>query len=96
MPNILLEMMISGLPIACSNKGPMPEVLGKAGIYFSPEKPEDIIHALRKLIESPLLRMELAQASYERALVYSWQRCADETFRFIAAIKQQHNRAIDV
>jgi glycosyltransferase involved in cell wall biosynthesis len=28
MPNILLETMASGLPIACSNRGPMPEVLG--------------------------------------------------------------------
>jgi len=28
LPIILLESMASGLPIACSNKGPMPEVLG--------------------------------------------------------------------
>ena len=92
MPNILLETMASGLPIASSDKGPMPEVLGRAGIYFSPEEPADIVHALRKLIESPLLRTELAHASYERALGYSWQRCANETFRFIVAIKQQYKR----
>jgi len=86
MPNILLETMASGLPVACSNRGPMPEVLGDAGAYFDPEKPEDIARALRTLIESPQLRAELAQASYQQAQQYSWQRCADETFNYLSRI----------
>lgn len=86
MPNILLETMASGLPIACSNLGPMPEVLGDAGVYFDPEQPEEIACALRELIESPQLRADLAQASYQRAQQFSWQRCADETFRFLVAV----------
>lgn len=91
MPNILLETMASGLPIACANRGPMPEVLGEAGVYFNPEHPEVIARALRELIESPQLRVELAQASYERAQQYSWHRCADETFNFIMQVVQQYH-----
>ena len=34
MPNILIESMGSGLPIACSEKMPMPEFLGDDGIYL--------------------------------------------------------------
>lgn len=83
MPNILLETMASGLPIACSNRGPMPEVLGCTGVYFDPEQPEDIARVLHTLILSPQLRAELAQASYERAQQYSWERCARDTFGFI-------------
>lgn len=86
MPNILLETMASGLPVACSNRGPMPEVLGDTGVYFDPEQPHDIARALRQLLASPELRAELARASYERAQQYSWQRCADETFKFLAAV----------
>lgn len=86
MPNILLETMASGLPIACSNLGPMPEVLGDAGVYFDPEQPEEIARALCELIESPQLRTKLVQASYQRAQQFSWQRCADETFRFLVAV----------
>lgn len=90
MPNILLETMASGLPIACSNRGPMREVLGTAGVYFDPEQPDDISRALQLLIGSPQLRTELAQASYARAQQYSWQRCADETFGFlVSTIKRQ-------
>ena len=86
MPNILLENMASGLPIACSKNGPMPEVLGEAGLYFDPEQPEDIARALSRMIDSAQLRTELAQASYDRSSQYSWQRCADEIFGFLLAI----------
>lgn len=89
MPNILLETMASGLPIVCSNRGPMPEVLGAGGIYFDPERAADIARALRELIDSPQLRTALAQVSYQLSHQYSWQRCADETFEFLAACAQQ-------
>ena len=89
MPNILLETMAAGLPIACSRKGPMPEMLGDAGLYFDPEKPAEIAATLRELIYSPELRMKMAQHSFDRSQVFSWQRCADDTFRFIAEIADQ-------
>jgi glycosyltransferase involved in cell wall biosynthesis len=90
MPNILLETMASGLPIACSNRGPMPEVLGAGGLYFDPEQAEQITRALRQLIESPQLRADLSQVSYRQAQQYSWRRCADETFDFLVSIAQKH------
>lgn len=92
MPNILLETMAAGLPVACSRMGPMPEVLGNSGSYFDPEVPSDIARALRELIVSPQLRAERARGSHETARSYSWKRCADSTFDFLAAIaNQRHN-----
>lgn len=90
MPNILLEGMASALPIACSDRGPMPEVLGDAGVYFDPENPDDIARALRALIESHELRAKLAKASLERSQAYSWGRCAKETFGFLAEVAKGH------
>ncbi len=89
---ILLETMASGLPIACSNRGPMPEVLGAGGVYFDPEQTADIAGALRELIQSPPLRAELAQVSYQKAQQYSWHRCADETFNFLVGVIQQRKK----
>ena len=40
LPITMLEAMASGIPICSSNRGPMPEVLGEAGSYFDPERPE--------------------------------------------------------
>jgi len=96
MPNILLETMASGLPIACSNRGPMPEVLENGGEYFDPEKTEEIISVLGKLIASPQLRTELAQVSYQNSQKYSWQNCGSSTFQFLAACARQYKGLSDV
>ena len=92
MPNILLETMAAGLPIACSNFGPMPEILGDAGVYFNPEKPCEIAKALRTLIESCGLRYELANLSYSRAQTYSWKRCANTTFEFLVSLGKNYKQ----
>ncbi len=85
MPNILLEAMASGLPIVCSNRGPMPEVLGEGGVYFDPEKPIEIAGAIEKLIENSNLRAQKAEDAYGRAKAFTWRNCSDLTFRFIAS-----------
>lgn len=84
MPNTLLEAMAIGLPIACSNRGPMPEVLRDGGVYFDPEDPVSIADAMQPLCESIGLRVRLAARAKELASEYSWDRCARETFAFLA------------
>jgi len=64
----------------------MPEVLGAAGLYFDPESPADISQNLRKYIDSPALRSDKVGASIARCQEYTWARCADETFAFIAEV----------
>ncbi|MGE0084014.1 MAG: glycosyltransferase family 4 protein [Desulfococcaceae bacterium] len=88
MPNILLEAMASGLPIACSDRGPMPEILGKVKSYFDPEKPDEITEVLRFFIENPTLREQAAWSAFHKSQAYSWERCADETFSFLRKIVQ--------
>lgn len=89
MPNTLLEAMASGLPIACSNRGPMPEVLGDAGLYFDPEAPAEIAEALSDLLQDVNLRQEKAWAAHRRAKAFTWERCAHETFSFLARAVQR-------
>ena len=84
MPNILLEAMASGLPIACSNRGPMPEVLSESGLYFDPEKPSEVACTIRALLDSPALRAEKAASAFRRATSFTWQRCAEQTFQFLS------------
>jgi len=87
---ILTEAMFAGLPIACSNRSVMPEILGDAGLYFDPENPDDIKDALCELINSPELRVKFANASFARAQAFSWNLCAAETFGFLANISSIH------
>jgi glycosyltransferase involved in cell wall biosynthesis len=93
LPNILLEAMASGLPIACSNRPPMPEVLGQAGVYFDPLRPQQIETALRDLFHNAELRRHHAVAAHERAEQFSWSACARDTFRFLGDVCEPRSQA---
>jgi len=83
LPNILLEAMAAGLPILSSSYGPMPEVLGNAGIYFDPLSPVDIRNKLIQLIENKKLRSEIALNAYQKAQQFTWKKTSEETFKFL-------------
>lgn len=83
MPNTLIEGMCSGLPIACSNRGPMPEVLQDGGCYFNPEEFSEIAFAIEKLIKNEKLRTDLAVRSLQLSHNYSWHKCSLETFDYL-------------
>lgn len=61
LPITLLEAMASGIPICSSDRGPMPEVLGRDACYFDPEVPSSIAEALKRMIEDDEYR-ELCRA----------------------------------
>ena len=54
MPITLLEGMKASIPILCSNRGPMPEILESSGYYFDPENIESIVEAFVKYINTPI------------------------------------------
>lgn len=89
LPNTLIEAMAASLPIACAKSGPMHEVLGNVGVYFDPLQPQDIAEAMRTLVNSADLRGQLSMQAHNLSRAYSWQRCARETFEFIAAVAAQ-------
>jgi glycosyltransferase involved in cell wall biosynthesis len=83
---ILTEAMSEGLPVACSNRSALPEVLKDAGVYFDPEDPMEIGLALEALIVAPELRAEKARAAFQASQAYSWSRCANASFEFLAEV----------
>jgi glycosyltransferase involved in cell wall biosynthesis len=89
MPITLLEAMAVGLPIACSNRGPMPQMLQDGGTYFDPEDPASIAAALEFLLQGPDTRNAYAQRARALASEYSWKRCAAQTFDFISRTFQR-------
>ncbi len=96
MPNSLLEAMASRLPIACSDRAPMPEILHDGGVYCDPESPASIADAMRRLMMDAPLRARLAETAQARARAYSWDRCARQTFDFLAETALRRNLAATV
>jgi glycosyltransferase involved in cell wall biosynthesis len=89
MPNILLESMAAGLPIACSNAGPMPEILKDCGVYFDSENINSIETTLSNLIKSKQIRENLSSKVYLESLNYNWGKCTDETFQYLNNFKMK-------
>lgn len=86
---IVTEAMSAGLPIACSSRSAMHELLGCAGIYFDPESSDDIARAIRELIDCPTLRATKAQEAFNLARHFTWRRCAHDTFLFLRTIARE-------
>ena len=83
MPNTLIEAMSVGLPIACSDRGPMPEVLKDAGVYFNPDSPISIANAIESYLTDEFLVINNATKASQLSRNYSWVRCSNETFTFL-------------
>jgi glycosyltransferase involved in cell wall biosynthesis len=90
MPNILLEKMAAGLPVACSNRGVMPEVLGDAGVYFDPIDAASVTKAMRALLVDTQRRQLIAGRAFARAATFTWEQCARDTFGFLADVARGH------
>jgi glycosyltransferase involved in cell wall biosynthesis len=86
----LLEAMTASMPIASSDRGPMPEVLKDAGLYFNPESVTSIKNCLRYMIANPDLQKRLGAKAKQYSQNYSWKKCADETFSFLHNIYEKN------
>jgi glycosyltransferase involved in cell wall biosynthesis len=75
----VLEAMRRGVPVACSNASAVPEVAGDAAFLFDPLRPDDLAHAVTRLLRDRALREDLAARGRARAAVFTWRRAAEET-----------------
>lgn len=92
MPNILLEGMAMSMPIACSNFGPMPEILKDGGLYFNPLDKNEIKNTIKMYYNSVSLRNINSLISYKLAKNYSWYDCSKNTFDYIMEIKENYDK----
>lgn len=76
-----LEAMQCGCPVVASSASSLPEVVGDAGLLFPADDAAGLVRALLSLDRDPGLRESLRQKGQARCRHFSWDRCADETWR---------------
>lgn len=79
-PNTLLEAMASGCPILYANTPPLPELLGEAGLCFTPRSVHELGDKMKMLWTNEGSLRALRGSSIQRAGDFSWSQCADSTF----------------
>jgi glycosyltransferase involved in cell wall biosynthesis len=72
----VLDALVRGTPVACSNATSLPEVGGDAVLYFDPLDTEAMADSLRRLLTDPELRSRLSAAGRKQAAGFSWAQTA--------------------
>ena len=67
----ILESMLLGTPVMCSNTSCMPEIAGNAAILVNPYDLQEIASGIRELDSNGCLRSELAAAGIVQSIIFS-------------------------
>lgn len=75
----VLEAMACGTPVVCSSATSLPEVAGKAALYFDPHKPGEMAAQLRIAFSDDAVRASLIANGRTNLLRFSWEVTARQT-----------------
>ncbi len=75
----VLEAMVRGLPVACSDIPALTEVVGQAALLFDPHDPDSIAHAIERILGDRALADDLVERGRERCRMFTWERTARAT-----------------
>jgi glycosyltransferase involved in cell wall biosynthesis len=79
----LLEAMSCGCPVVTANRYGPRELVGAAGILVDPEEVESIVDGMCQVVSDQALRQWLIDSGRERARMFSWKSCAEETLQVL-------------
>lgn len=83
-----LEAMKAQTPVIASNISCIPEVCGESVQYFDPQNSEDMAQNIIKVLINPDRQKELITKGMERAKLFSWDTCAEETLKVYDSVLQ--------
>jgi glycosyltransferase involved in cell wall biosynthesis len=76
-----LEAMASGIPVVCSNRSSLPEVVGDGALLVNPLQVDDISDSILLLLVNEEKRNELIFKGKKRAAMFSWEKTVQETLK---------------
>ncbi|MDQ3490662.1 MAG: glycosyltransferase family 4 protein [Acidobacteriota bacterium] len=74
-----VEAMACGTPVAASNRGSLPEVLGAAGRFFEPMNVENMADVIKQILNDDAQREEMSCVGLLRSEQFKWKKAAIDT-----------------
>lgn len=75
----VLEAMQSGVPVICTADTSMSEITADSAVLIRAGDAEGLAARMGELLHDAQLRNQLASEGLQRAALFSWQRCAEQT-----------------
>jgi len=75
----VLEAMACGAPVVCSRATSLPEVAGKAALYFDPHDPQEMASQLVRAFSDDALRASLIEQGRQNLQRFNWAETARQT-----------------
>ena len=79
----LLEGMALGMPIVCSSKSSLPEILKDGGIYFNPNNDYELANQIERFIKDKKFRKKKSKKAFHISLRYSWKNNLEQFYNLI-------------
>ena len=88
-----LEAMSAGVPLVASNRGSLPEVVGKGGTLVDPTNIPDLAAAIERLATNDEAAAEARAAGLAQAQTFTWIRSAETLRRaYVDAVRRRQER----
>ncbi len=75
----IIEAMVRGIPVVCSNRSASREVAGDAALLIDPSDSDQLGDGLRRLAADTALQAQLSAAGLARSSLFSWDQAVRET-----------------
>lgn len=74
----VLEAMACGVPVIASNNTAFPETVGDAALLFNPHEENELVDAMKEIIENKTLANTLREHGFQRAAQFTWDESANK------------------
>lgn len=90
----VIEALACGAAVIASRVASVPEVVGDAGLLFTPGSEDELAEAMTSMLTEPGIRERLRERAHARSTQFSWCRAAAQTLDvYSATLDEQRGHA---
>jgi len=88
----IMEAMASGVPVACSSSGALPEIARDGALYFNSDNIEEVASCIEQILTDSYVREKLVARSIEITKEYSCEESVKQMMEIVKKVAESRKR----